>query len=380
MLIVGQPELDVAGPDTWRVSARLHGAGLDEEIFFTSDHPIAASTETFLAAALLPAMALGTPLQINGSVSSRVLRNVDTLQEVFTDWHPRLSRIAVHVQESSHAVRAGEGDVLAFFSGGVDSFATVCRHRDELSRLLLVRGFDVSCDDDRLWTSVQQRLAKAADELGHPLVTVETNVRRVLDRAGDWGFVTHGAAMASVAHLFGPSARRVLVAASHHLRDRFPWGTHPLVDPLWSSDAVDVVHDGAELTRLAKTLLIAEDAAALGHLRVCWRNPAGAYNCGRCEKCVRTMISLDLAGRLGDCATLPHSLEGRLRGIVLAAENAVPFARDNLTLARQQGRADIVKALESALRRYELRQAVRVVRRAARSAVRSLRHTVFGRS
>ncbi|MGI8756518.1 MAG: hypothetical protein ACR2MB_11780, partial [Acidimicrobiales bacterium] len=41
------------------------------------------------------------------------------------------------------------------------------------------------------------------------------------------------------------------------------------------------------------------------HLRVCWRNVDGLTNCGRCEKCVRTMVMFAGADQLQHCATFP---------------------------------------------------------------------------
>lgn len=378
MLTVDRPVLDRAGPDTWRVSSRIHGAGLDHDIYFVVDVPVDATAETFVAAALPAAMALGTPLRIEAEVCPRLLANLETVQTVLSDWHPHLARVEVHATPrppDPSASSAAAKTSLAFFSGGVDSFATVYRHRARLSRLLLVRGFDVAVGDDTLWASVEPPLRTAAEDLGTPLAIVETNVRQLLDRAGDWGAVTHGAAMASVAHLFPRSASQVLVAASHHLRDRFPWGTHPLLDPLWSTSAVEVVHDGAEMTRVDKTALIAEHEVALRHLRVCWRNPDQAYNCGTCEKCVRTMITLELLGHLGDCATLPHDLGHRLDGMILKGENTASFARDLVALATRRGRPDIVRVLERALGRYRRRRAVRAIRAASRSLLEPLRVT-----
>jgi hypothetical protein len=45
-------------------------------------------------------------------------------------------------------------------------------------------------------------------------------------------------------------------------------------------------------------LAIAEDPVAHVTLRVCWLNPDQSNNCGRCEKCLRTMTSLAAAGVL----------------------------------------------------------------------------------
>lgn len=49
---------------------------------------------------------------------------------------------------------------------------------------------------------------------------------------------------------------------------------------------------------------------ALSRLRVCWENQAN-YNCGLCEKCVRTMLGLRALG-IQHCAAFPDTLTPEL--------------------------------------------------------------------
>jgi hypothetical protein len=89
---------------------------------------------------------------------------------------------------------------------------------------------------------------------------------------------------------------RVLIGSTLAYEELGPEGTHPLSDHWWSGDMCEIVHDGAEARRSRKIDVIASHPVALAHLRVCWRLDTSAYNCGMCEKCVRTMIGLHLAG------------------------------------------------------------------------------------
>ena len=57
--------------------------------------------------------------------------------------------------------------------------------------------------------------------------------------------------------------------ASHTYNDLVPWGSDPRVDHLLSSETLQVVHDGAAATRIAKTEAIARWPATYGRLRVC---------------------------------------------------------------------------------------------------------------
>jgi hypothetical protein len=92
------------------------------------------------------------------------------------------------------------------------------------------------------------------------------------------------------------------------LQNLGPYGTHPLLDPLYSSSDLRIRHDGIELSRLEKTRLIAGWDVALQNLRVCnqYRQyRSGRLNCGRCEKCVRTMLGLLAVGALDKTNVFP---------------------------------------------------------------------------
>jgi hypothetical protein len=86
-----------------------------------------------------------------------------------------------------------------------------------------------------------------------------------------------------------------------------------VLDPLWSTETLTVVHDGCELNSIDKTATVAQSPLVRATLRVCPGYGPG-YNCGRCLKCLRTTIDLLVAGVLEDCPTMPHEIDAeRLR-------------------------------------------------------------------
>ncbi len=140
------------------------------------------------------------------------------------------------------------------------------------------------------------------------LIPVATNVTDLLDLYVDWGALAHGAAMASVGLALQPLLRTVYIAASYTYSTLFPWGTHPELDPLWSTEGISFIHHGCDATRLQKIRFISGFSVALRNLRVC-TSLGAELNCGRCEKCLRTMIALHIAGKLSDCPMLPHAID-----------------------------------------------------------------------
>ena len=115
----------------------------------------------------------------------------------------------------------------------------------------------------------------------------------------------HGAALAGVAHLLGASYGRVYVPATDTYATLVPLGSHPLVDPLWSSERVELVHDGASATRLDKLRLVDTVPVARETLHVCVHDDTDEFNCGRCWKCVITMVGIRVLGLDDRFPTLP---------------------------------------------------------------------------
>lgn len=336
------------------VSSVLHAGERPHNVYYHStDAELRSHPEAFIAAGLLPAMARGGAMHVGAPVSQQFLEGLETVQDIYTSWWPELKRVRIDGASATQRSPSPESQVASFFSGGVDSFYTLLKHREEIDTLIFVHGFDVALEDADLRNRVSQRLREAADAFGKRLIEVETNLRTLTDShrpASGWERA-HGAALASVALLLAPEFRRVYVPATHTYRDLFPWGSHPLLDTCWSTEALALFHDGCEATRVQKCEWITDSDAALQSLRVCWRNPGGSYNCGECEKCQRTMINLLAAGGHRRCPTFDRSLSwDRVASMSPKDDNTRAFLRENLAYLEQSGKhPEGVQALRKAL-------------------------------
>ncbi|MCK7480610.1 MAG: hypothetical protein M0C28_27800 [Candidatus Moduliflexus flocculans] len=141
-----------------------------------------------------------------------------------------------------------------------------------------------------IYEAAIDRNTRFVESFGKTLVPVSTNYFSFGYRYNLSRNLTQGSALAGVAHLLGFS--RVYVPAAYSYSQLVPLGSHPLTDPLWSSEDIRFVHDGAEARRVDKVMKIVENGAALANLRVCFSDMN--TNCGRCSKCLRTMIPLTL--------------------------------------------------------------------------------------
>ena len=287
----------------------------------------AGNADPFLAALLAPAMCLGEPLKIEGKVSPKLLRATKVIQEIYRSWKPALNFVAVDVAidtKRQAVTRSGGGRNGLFYSLGVDSGYSLAKNlrdhpadEEAVTDLITVLGFDVYLSEQQRFVAMLENANKVGSSLGKPVLPVSTNLRDFTDKIADWVQLYHGAALASVALALGTKFRHMLIAATHTYADLLPLGSHPVLDPLWSTETLSFSHDGCEATRLDKMRQIAEVPVLLDTLRVCATGETtDAYNCGKCPKCLMTMIGLHIVGALGKCATLPKEIDlDAVRGI-----------------------------------------------------------------
>lgn len=310
------------------------------------------------AMTLLPyAMRKGMPLHLEGAVDEALLKNLSAVQRIMHGWYPRRMRqVEVAAERTIATTPASERG--AFFSGGVDSFFTLSQAPYPLDAIVLVEGFDIPLGKPERLERAAVTARRAAEEFGTTAVAVSTNLRSIAEagRSGEpvtsWGYEQHGASLAAVSYALRARLGEILIASSYADRDLHPWGSHPDLDPLWSSSAQRIVHDTTSVPRVDKVAEVMRYESAREGLRVCWAD-TDAYNCGVCEKCVRTRINLRATGHDGSCQTLPALRMDEVRSLRLADEGSRIFAEENLRYLRRSalGDAELETALVEALDR-----------------------------
>lgn len=304
-----------------RLSARLRGDGLPSTLWFEVPvevgEGLSVRGDPFLPALLFRALVHPGPIVIEADVSPELLTSARRAAALLETWnlpHDRAAHAPLDVQAPlAAAARRGSG-VGVFFSGGVDSFYTVLKNiarypttdSRALTHLVMLHGFDVRAEDAVLFARLSGPLREAAAALGRGFFTLRTNLRELFG-SDDFDF-THGVVLAGAAHATAGLFHTMYIAASYPYSELRPWGSHPNLDPLWSSERLDLVHDGSERSRPEKIALIAKNPVALRALRVCWMQ-RDAYNCGKCEKCIRTMLGLAAHGVLAQATAFPSRLE-----------------------------------------------------------------------
>jgi hypothetical protein len=273
----------------------------------------------YLAAGLQLAMRRGEDLELEGSVSRRLLGRSELIQSVYLQWNAELRRVRVRPEADTDAP-SGAGAVAAFFSRGVDSTYTAVADRHfmpALTHLLFVDGVDLK--DDAVREQEIRLAGEAAADIALPLVVATTNLRELSEPLCDWGDIV-GAGWSFVALSLGGLLRRAVIPSTDTYASVAPLGTSPLLDPLFSTEAIDIEHDRLDRDRTAKVVWIVERRPELlAYLKVCAENRPD--NCGRCGKCLVTMAALQAAGGLGRATGFPSRIDlEAVRGLQVGPE------------------------------------------------------------
>jgi hypothetical protein len=314
---------------------------------------LARDGNAWLAALLPLAAALGEPLEWELPVDRPLLDGALEVLRIWRSWYGETAVVPLRGPVTESPTRPSPRRTCAFLSGGVDSFFTALDHangdgreeRGSIDEFLFVGGFDMRLDALDGIERVRRSVTEAAAALGRPLHFVRTNLREPemrWNKSVDWGLWGNGPALASVPLALGPRYDRALIPASNLYASPSPWGSHPLTDSLLSSWTLRVRDDGAAYDRPDKVRAVASSDLVRRHLRVCFKSADGR-NCGRCMKCLLTMMMLETAVGLSACPTFPARLDfGRVRALCIEK----PWERRHLLRLRQHaveaGRSDVV--------------------------------------
>jgi len=256
---------------------------------------------------LLPlAGVINEPIESSQPISEKLFNNICEIQAIYRTFCPNLFHITpIDIQSEVRSVRNG-GLIASYFSGGIDSLynivETELRSRQHATRridhLWLVRGMDIPLSDDGLWDEVLTRLTgQYSDLFEQRLVCCATNVRQFYSQYVDWVHLGCGAVLGGLAKSVASHFDRVLIGSYGTYDQAVPAGSPPLLDPLWSCDSQDIVHFSCRVTRTQKIEAIAAfNPELFTAVRVCLMTNGGKYNCGRCEKCMRTQLQLKILG------------------------------------------------------------------------------------
>jgi len=264
-------------------------------------------------AAVLPIVWASHAVVYANTVDQTFLRSMEEYKKALQRMYPKLSlRGRLVAKQCPKRTFGSQSKNMMLFSGGVDALATFLRHKKEELTLVFVHGSDIEPDNDIGWAGAIGPIIEFARDNRSPLRTVRSNCMRIIDfliiRAYEdciekghwWGNVAHGLALIGLCAPLAYVERtgKLYIASSYTSDFSGGWGSHPTLDTAVKWAGTEVIHDGYELSRQDKLFAISnyvKTHAAKVKIRACLSSKVGG-NCGRCEKCSRTILGLELAG------------------------------------------------------------------------------------
>ena len=360
-------------PDETVLSASVSFQGREEECFYSvplkyADLADLESSNCFLVGMLYPAMRYGEDIHVEGSVSARLLYNLNEyLIPLMAICDPRLKRIRITAGSTDDRGHPDAKAVGTGFSGGIDSFATIYDHLERPTpdgfRLTHLFFFNVGAHGipkkpgdmetiERQFHARYEKLKPFPDEAGLPFVPVDSNVHKF----HTWGHleIATFATISAVMFLQRGIRRYYLASSGHTYRQIWKFlgeggrpdaiGRMNMMLLLWlSTESLDLVDDGNLYDRSMKTRLIADYAPAMKYLNVCYGHDTLDTNCSVCPKCARTLLTLEILGRLDafgavfDIPRYKREVRRRLIAETIVQEKDDLFAKHLMDLARERG-------------------------------------------
>lgn len=337
---------------------------------------LALHADPFVLGMLMIAMHDDEDLQVHGTVSPSLLRNLEEFQQAWAAWNPEYYRsIAVRADVEQEVFEINRHEAICCFSGGVDSCFTAYRHvRNQSVRFpyplrtaVLVHGFDIPLKEVDYYESACNKVSSQLRSIGIGLYRVATNFKEI---SVFWPH-NHGSGVASILSLFqrryvtGLIAQGVPYGSYHSLPTS---GSNPMTDPLLSSDGFKIIPDGGGFQRIEKIKAISVWPEGLEHLRVCWEGEKKDGNCCDCEKCIRNILTFRALG-----LPLPKAFpidpdDKRIYRLGPLKEHTISIGYNSILDEAQRtglGDASWIKALRKAIYRSR--------------AIRRLSKTAFGR-
>ena len=388
-----------------RLSATATWEAIDrpaEDIWFEvpeehGDH-LAAVGDPFLVGASVLAMLAGERRLVVEDACPELAEGVRTALAWLTQWYPAEAS-SIEIETSSFTQRVvQERHAGSLLSGGVDSLAVLKRNHDRLpeghpSRIGTCILVDWNAGSDRAIErsaseaieAKRQSLEACVQSRGVRLVPVYSNLLSLRDypRVPWWGRMIHGLAFGAAAHALAGGLHTVYIASSYDVEHLGPWGSHPLVDFNLRSGTPSFVHDGIRLSRFERTAAIADWPEALDVLSVCvgpYSVRADRRNCGRCEKCVRTALSLLALGKLDGVPSLGWASVSResVERVRVTSDVVASFWIDLAAGLRANAFDDLASMAERKVSAFKRRKALhsldsRLLRGAGAALVRRVR-------
>lgn len=263
--------------------------------------------DAFVVGLFLLAFEKGTDIQVLGPLSERLYYNLNTYLLPITADVRNYNPIKIHCDQIESTSLKNSGAVGTGLSCGIDSFSTICSHMDDCPNNYQITHFTFfnvgsngSLGGEKANALFKKRVAMVkpcADELGKELITVDSNISEILQlnfyESHSYRNASACLALQKLFHVYYYSSNYSLKYFELKPNSCGHYDTFNM--NMLSNETINLYSTCPYHTRVEKTKMVANYKPATKYLNVC---TVDGENCGSCDKCVRTLITIEILGKL----------------------------------------------------------------------------------
>lgn len=332
MIKITQPCIEIKGDEVYLIaSIEDEFQSIKEKVFYKASSEYGQYlteevADAFVVGMLLPAARYDEDIYVDGAISEKLFYNINNsvLYILSLVWGHRVKLKAkklISLKNKPDGVGCG-------CSLGIDSFAAMLEHMDGKSSqsydITHLTYFNVGAMGyvnlevaRNSYLKDLQMVHQYALKKDRPVVCLESNFSIMykdfnFDQSGD---IRNFSAVLSLQKLFG----KYLYGSSYPIKDfKFEQSQtgyyETLLAPLLSTEICELIIANPDMSRVDKTKYIVKNKDAQNYLYVCWKeliankNPNSVIakvkdnylNCTRCDKCLRTLLAIDILGEINN--------------------------------------------------------------------------------
>ena len=312
MITIHQPEkVNINGKV--RLQAKFEDAGMESVLWYETNgkfgqYMTTERVDAFLVGLLWLGLKKGQNIKVNGPLSEKLFYGLNNHLIPLIAQIYKYKPIQVQCENLISTPLPNEGGVGTGLSCGIDSLSTVYEHQGasipEHYQITHFTFFNTGSNQmmgSKQWQEqiFQERAAWAmncAAELGKELIIVDSNIHDVLKMS----FVTTHTlrnisallVFQKLFHIYYYSSGYQTINAKFN-KDSASYDVLSL--PLVSTENVTFYSAGSNYSRVQKTQMVSDYKISYKYLNVCLFK---TKNCGRCLKCKRTLLTLDILGSI----------------------------------------------------------------------------------
>ncbi|WP_303317381.1 hypothetical protein Q4Q34_01110 [Flavivirga abyssicola] len=274
------------------------------------DYLVVENLDAALIGLLILAMKKKENIYLKGKVSSKLYYGLSNyLIRAIDLAYPEYESIEIIPDSLSEVVFNNENITSTGVSCGIDSFATIAMHHGLESSYAIkyltyfnagshgVYGGEIA---NNIYNKRLLKVKDYARKVNLPLVLIESNIMEVIDvNFQSLHTLIHLSCVLSIQKLI----RTYYYASSFRFDYYNIYGINSswdiLILKLLETESTNFYSSASQYTRFERTKIVADYEPSYHFLDVCTdAQNSKKINCSKCEKCVRTQLTLELLGKL----------------------------------------------------------------------------------